>query len=178
MCLKVWILEAYSIQETFFLLPDYFILLRSLWRLLATFTLVSKHFFYHWFAVKTFKISMEHGQVIQNGKESCTYIRWCQKFGIKVYWRLQFLGYLRTLSLKFQKARTKIEVVLTRQPSGQSQDNFNFGPSLLKGDTRKQALKLICQRFHEWDYFSLLHKVSKITNSVIKTFFLDRGISK
>ena len=33
--------------------------------------------------------------------------------GIKVLWRLQFLGYLRTLSLKFQKARTKIQVVLT-----------------------------------------------------------------
>ena len=41
-----------------------------------------------------------------------TYIRGCQKFGFKVYWRLQFLGYLRTLSLKFQKAWTKIEVVL------------------------------------------------------------------
>ena len=41
------------------------------------------------------------------------YIRGCQKFGIKVYWRLQFLGYLRTLNLKFQKAQTKIEVVLT-----------------------------------------------------------------
>ena len=41
------------------------------------------------------------------------YIRGCQKFGIKVYWRLQFLEYLRTLSLKFQNARTKIEVVLT-----------------------------------------------------------------
>ena len=33
--------------------------------------------------------------------------------GIKVLWRLQFLEYLRTLSLKFQKARTKIEVVLS-----------------------------------------------------------------
>ena len=33
--------------------------------------------------------------------------------GIKVLWRLQFLEYLRTLSLKFQKAGTKIEVVLT-----------------------------------------------------------------
>ena len=43
----------------------------------------------------------------------CMYIRVCQKFGIKVYWRLQFLGYLRTLSLKFQKAGTKIEAVLT-----------------------------------------------------------------
>ena len=32
---------------------------------------------------------------------------------IKVLWRLQYLGYLRTLSLKFQKTRTKIEVVLT-----------------------------------------------------------------
>ena len=33
--------------------------------------------------------------------------------GIKVLWRLQLLEYLRTLSLKFQKARTKIEVVLS-----------------------------------------------------------------
>ena len=30
-----------------------------------------------------------------------------------VYWRPQFLEYLGTLSLKFQKARTKIEVVLS-----------------------------------------------------------------
>ena len=29
------------------------------------------------------------------------------KFSIKVAWSLQFLGYLRTLSLKFQKARTR-----------------------------------------------------------------------
>ena len=43
----------------------------------------------------------------------CSYCRGCQKFGIKGYWKLQFLGYLRTLSLKLQKARTKIEVVLT-----------------------------------------------------------------
>ena len=41
-----------------------------------------------------------------------TYIRGFTKFGIKVAWRLQFLEYLKTLSLKFQKARTKIEVVL------------------------------------------------------------------
>jgi hypothetical protein len=46
--------------------------------------------------------------------------------GIKVLWRLQFLGYLRTLSLKFQKVRTKIEVVLSlpcwlSQYSGQLQ---------------------------------------------------------
>ena len=33
--------------------------------------------------------------------------------GIKIYWLIQFLEYLRTLSLKFQKARTKIEVVLS-----------------------------------------------------------------
>ena len=44
---------------------------------------------------------------------SRVFIRGCQKFGIKVYWRLQFLGYLRTLSLKFQEVWTKIEVVLT-----------------------------------------------------------------
>ena len=41
------------------------------------------------------------------------YVRGFTKFGIKVLWRLQFLEYLRTLSLKFQKARTKFEVVLT-----------------------------------------------------------------
>ena len=33
--------------------------------------------------------------------------------GIKVLWRLQFLEYLRTFSLKFQKAQTKIEVALS-----------------------------------------------------------------
>ena len=41
------------------------------------------------------------------------YIRGFTKFDIKVLWRLQVLEYLRTLSLKFQKARTKIEVVLS-----------------------------------------------------------------
>ena len=41
------------------------------------------------------------------------YFRGFTKFCIKVAWSLQFLGYLRTLSLKFQKARTKIEVVLS-----------------------------------------------------------------
>ena len=41
------------------------------------------------------------------------YFRGFTKFGIKVFWRLQFLEYLRTLRLKFQKARTKIEVVLS-----------------------------------------------------------------
>ena len=35
------------------------------------------------------------------------------KFGIKVLWRLQFFIGYRTLNLKFQKARTKIEVVLS-----------------------------------------------------------------
>ena len=40
------------------------------------------------------------------------YIRGFAKFGIKVAWRLQFLEYFRTLRLEFQKARTKIEVVL------------------------------------------------------------------
>ena len=33
--------------------------------------------------------------------------------GIKILGGLQFLGYLRSLNLKFQKARTKIEVVLS-----------------------------------------------------------------
>ena len=33
--------------------------------------------------------------------------------GIKICWRLQFLESLRTSSLRFQKARTKIDVILT-----------------------------------------------------------------
>jgi hypothetical protein len=47
--------------------------------------------------------------------------------GLKFHW------YLRTLSLKFQKARTKIEEL--RQPTGPRQENFNFSPSLLKFQT-------------------------------------------
>ena len=39
---------------------------------------------------------------------SSMYTRCFTKFGIKVAWSLQFLGYLGTLHLKFQKARTKI----------------------------------------------------------------------
>ena len=40
-------------------------------------------------------------------------IRGFTKFGIKVLWRLHFLEYLRTLRLKFQKAQTEIDVVLS-----------------------------------------------------------------
>ena len=63
------------------------------------------------------------------------YIRGFTKFEITVACGLKFHLYL---SLKFQKARTKIEVFLLavsaklRQPTGQRQENFNFGPSLLK----------------------------------------------
>ena len=46
------------------------------------------------------------------------------KFGIKVLWRLQFFIGYRTLDLKFQKARTKIEVVLSL-PSWLSQLNWD-----------------------------------------------------
>ena len=49
------------------------------------------------------------------------------KFGIKVLWRLQFFIGYRTLDLKFQKAVS----AKLRQLAGQTQDNFNFGPSLL-----------------------------------------------
>ena len=47
---------------------------------------------------------------------SYIFIRWFRIFqlqGIKILWWLQILEYLRTLSLKFQKAQTKIEVVLS-----------------------------------------------------------------
>ena len=55
------------------------------------------------------------------------------------FWGFGVLGYLRTLSLKFQKATSKIEIFLSallavsvklKQPTGQ--ENFNFGPSFLK----------------------------------------------
>ena len=52
------------------------------------------------------------------------FIRGCQKFGIKIYWRLKSLKYFRTLHLKFQKALTKIEVVLSL-PSWLSQLNWD-----------------------------------------------------
>ena len=50
--------------------------------------------------------------VLKKPQNHSIYIRGFTKFGIKVLWRLQFLEYLRALHLKFQKARTKIEVVL------------------------------------------------------------------
>ena len=70
------------------------------------------------------------------------YIRGFTKFGIKVAWSLQFLEYL--------KASTKIEVFLAlpcwlSQLNWDSQQdrlrtrNFNFGPSLLKGEMHKKA---------------------------------------
>ena len=53
-----------------------------------------------------------------------THIRGFTKFGIKVLWKLQFLIGYRTLNLKFQKTRTKIEVVLSL-PSWLSQLNWD-----------------------------------------------------
>ena len=58
-----------------------------------------------------FLISAEKYVKAHMGKPECTW--GFTKFGIKVLKKQQFLEYLRTLSLKFQKARTKIEVVLT-----------------------------------------------------------------
>ena len=52
-----------------------------------------------------------------------------QKFGIKVYWRLQFLGYLRTLSLKFQKARTNFSFAETATWADSGQLQFWSEPS-------------------------------------------------
>ena len=47
---------------------------------------------------------------------------------ITVAWGLKFHWYLRNLTLRFQNARTKIEVFLSLQ----KQENFKFGPSILK----------------------------------------------
>ena len=51
----------------------------------------------------------------------CMYYRGFTKFGIKVSRRLQFLEYLRTLHLKFTKARTKTEQTANCADSGQLQ---------------------------------------------------------
>ena len=56
---------------------------------------------------KFFVESMKGHTWINSIKVACR----CE-FSTKMLWCLQFLGYLRTLSLKFQKARTKIEVFL------------------------------------------------------------------
>ena len=50
--------------------------------------------------------------------------------GIKIYWLIQFLGYLKTLNLK-QKARTKIEVVLTLQFWSKPSEILNLRSSVL-----------------------------------------------
>ena len=62
------------------------------------------------FSFFLFHYSFEKGLLCQ--AHACMYNRGFTKFGIKVAWSLQFLGYLRTLSLKFQKAWTNIEVFL------------------------------------------------------------------
>ena len=61
------------------------------------------------------------------------YIRGFTKFGIKLLWRLQFMEYLKTLRLKFQKARTKIEVVLSL-PCWLSQLNWDSQQGRLRVD--------------------------------------------
>ena len=89
------------------------ILIINRWRILTQFIKQIQHE----------KVGRQH----ENGVcEYGMYIRGFTKFGIKVLWRLQFLEYLWTLRLKFQKA------CKLRQPTGQTQDNFNYGPSLLK----------------------------------------------
>ena len=59
-------------------------------------------------------------------------------YSIKVAWGLQFLGYLRTLNLKFQKATIKIGVFLTL-PSWLSQ--FSWDSQL--GRVRKTSILVV-----------------------------------
>ena len=72
--------------------------------------------------------------------------------GIKVLWRLQFLGYLRTLSLKFQKAWTKIEVVLTL-PGWLSQFSWDSQPG------RVRTTSILVRAF--WIFFLKVLKYSR-----------------
>ena len=71
-----------------------------------------------------------------------TYIRGFTKFGIKVSWSLQFCRVFEDLKFKISEgsgqnwcfpgsALLAVSAKL-RQPTGQTQDNFSFCPSLLK----------------------------------------------
>jgi hypothetical protein len=71
------------------------------------------------------------------------YIRGFTKFSIKVAWSLQFLGYLRTLGLKFQKAQTKIEVFLAL-PCWLSQLNWDSQQG------RKRKISILLESF--WNF--------------------------
>ena len=80
------------------------------------------------------------------------YIRGFTKFGIKVLWRLQILGYFRTLHLKFQKTRTKIEVVLTL-PCWLSQFSWDSQPG------RVRTTSILVRAF--WNFFLKVLKYSR-----------------
>ena len=103
--------------------------------------------------------------IIQNPKLwtcSNVYIRGFTKFGIKVLWRLQFLEYLRTLHLKFQKARTKIEVVLSL-PCWLSQLNWD--------SQQGRTTSILVQAF--WNFKRKILKYSRncsLHNTLIPNF--------
>ena len=80
--------------------------------------------------------------------------------GIKIYWPLQFLGYLRTLSSKFQKARTKIEVVLTL-PCWLSQ----FSWDSQQGRARTTSILV-------WAFWNCKLKVLKYSRNCISQYIL------
>ena len=72
-----------------------------------------------------YQMSLSIRQFTNFIKYFSTYIRGFTKFGIKILWRLRFLEYMRTKRLKFQKAWTKIEVVLSL-PCWLSQQQLQF----------------------------------------------------
>ena len=78
------------------------------WKLLENLTYSTNCNFKKFMYIMKMKIS----DFFQTHFFSIIFIRCFTKFGIKVAWSLQFLGYLRTLHLKFQKARTKTGVFL------------------------------------------------------------------
>jgi hypothetical protein len=76
-------------------------------------------------------VKCKHSILDINYVNSLCMLGYSPNFEITVACGLKFGWYFRTLCLKFQKTRNKIEVYL-RQPTGQRQENFNFGSSQLK----------------------------------------------
>ena len=100
-------------------------------------------------------------------------IRGCQKFGIKIYWRLQFLEYMRTLNSKFRKDRTKIEVALTL-PCWLSQINYSLQYTLIPWSLKKMWHTL---EYMDRPILPILQQIHQMFPPVYFTIFFHQFFS-
>ena len=87
--------------------------------------------------------------------------------GIKVFWSLQFLGYLRTLSLKFQKASSKIKVVLAL-PGWLSQFSWDSQQG------RARTTSILLEAF--WNFKLKVLKYSQVPNKRVYSFIPNERV--